>query len=207
MYVFFPQGKNENQRRVAARARSPLFSPFFRQLFQKKKKRKRKAKRQITSGAQTSVFPLFFPLFFIFLKSKRKSKEQCKSPFLFLHLFSFSFRVPGLFVCVSGDFVPSSARKGARGLSSKKKGKQKADNVRGSLRLQLVCGKNIHVLSSEKKEDQKADNIQGHRHLLFAVFSSSFSFSFSSRPWGLRPASCVEAWFSFRRERDRAKSR
>ena len=178
MYVFFPQGKNENQRRVAARARSPLFSPFFRQLFQKKKKRKRKAKRQITSGAQTSVFPLFFPLFFIFLKSKRKSKEQCKSPFLFLHLFSFSFRVPGLFVCVSGDFVPSSARKGARGLSSKKKGKQKADN-----------------------------DIQGHRHLLFAVFSSSFSFSFSSRPWGLRPASCVEAWFSFRRERDRAKSR
>lgn len=67
-------------------------------------------------------------------------------------------------------------RKGARGLFSKKKGKQKADNVRGSLRLQLVCGKNIHVLSSEKKEDQKADNIQGHRHLLFRRLSILFFF-------------------------------
>ena len=129
-------GGRKNQKRVAARARSPLFSPFFRQLFQEKKK-KRKAKRQMTSGAQTTAFPPLFPLLFIFLKSKRKSKEQRKSPPLFLRLFSFSFRVPGLFVYLS---LPGWCLNQLRG---------------GGLRSLLVCGKGARGLFSEGRGEQK----------------------------------------------------
>lgn len=125
-------------------------------------------------------FPCFSLCFFIFLKSKKKSKG--------LRPVSCAERYPCSF--------------------SKEKEGQKTDNVRGSLRLQLVCGKNIHVLSSEKKEDQKADNIHGHR---FSAFSPSLSlffiFHFLRVPGCLRPASCVEAWFYFRKERSRAKGR
>ena len=147
--LFF-QGKNESQKRVAASAHSSfLFLHSFVSFLRRKRRRKgnsksnsafsgtsslsacgkiyafffqrkRKTKRQMTSGAQTSAFPLLFPLFFIFLKSKKKSKKQCKSSLLFPRLFSFSFRVPGLFVC--GDFVPSSVRENVRGLFSEGRG-------------------------------------------------------------------------------------
>ena len=203
--LFF-QGKNESQKRVAASAHSSfLFLHSFVSFLRRKRRRKgnsksnsafsgtsslsacgkiyafffqrkRKTKRQMTSGAQTSAFPLLFPLFFIFLKSKKKSKKQCKSSLLFPRLFSFSFRVPGLFVC--GDFVPSSVRENVRGLFSEGRGEQKEG---------------------------------GNKGIQFPSFSPPlfllFSFSSTSRPWGLRPASCGEAWFSFRRERGRAKGR
>lgn len=127
-------------------------------------------------------------------------------------LFSFSFRVPGLFVC--GDFVPFlCAGKGhavffQREEESKKrvaaeryspllfatsssvfpggKERQKAGGVQGSLRLQLVCGKNIRVLFSKRKEDQKADNVLRNRPLPFRHFFIFFFFSRGFAPFGVQ---------------------
>lgn len=83
------------------------------------------------------------------------------------------------------------------------------DNGQGSLRLQLVCGKNIHVLSSEKKEDQKADNIHGHRFSAFSLSLSLFFIFHFLRVQGVfGPHPAEKAWFSFFwRERGRAKGR
>ena len=68
--MFFPQGKDENQRKVAARVHSSLlsaFSPSFRQLFQKKKKRKRKVKRRRTA---------FSPLLSLLFKERKGEPKK-----------------------------------------------------------------------------------------------------------------------------------
>jgi len=67
--LFF-QGKNESQKRVAARGHSSLLSassPSFRPLFQKKKKKKRKAKRRRTA---------FSPLLSLLFKERKGEPKK-----------------------------------------------------------------------------------------------------------------------------------
>lgn len=63
---------------------------------------------------------------FIFLKTKKKSKEQVKSSPLFPLLFSFSFRVPGVF----GVFDPSCLREKYTYSFFRGKWNQKTNGVR-----------------------------------------------------------------------------
>ena len=124
-----------------------LFRHLFVIFFKRRKRRKRKPK------GSAPLFLRFSFFLFIFLKSKRKSKEQRKSSLLFPILFSFSFRAPGVFVCVSGDFVPSSARKGARGLFSEGRGEPK-EGIDGGIRLSAFSPL-FHLLFQGERKGKK----------------------------------------------------